>query len=227
MSPESSVMSARKSPVERMKASGRGTTSGEDSWLLSRREIGDLEPMATGVDSPSVDIGSEAASTCSMAVANESQLPDPSPELDRLARMASETGGERVACCPPKIFIASPLTAWAREEAESGVTGWLVLAPTDACSFGGEVGGEGAQYLESERWVWTSGILGAKNDSGVADGIGNSDRNSGSLICDDSFGNTQLNGPTARELSDAPKGLLIFEAGETLQFCLRPSRDVA
>ncbi len=103
--PASSVISARRSPVERLKEIGR--VSGDESWLLPGPTAGDLEPAATGVDSPSVDADVTLESTFCITAENESQPPVSPDQLDRLSCTISLIGGESVAFWPPTTLIGS------------------------------------------------------------------------------------------------------------------------
>ena len=97
-------------------------------------------------------------------------------------------------------------------ESMSGGESW---SPSD--SLGGEVGGEGAQYrLERERWLCTSGTLGARNDAAGAGVTGESGRDGGPSILAANLGKIQDFGPVVcRLLSLTPNARLIWLEGET------------
>jgi len=145
ISPVPSVNRDRRSPIERFK--DRGRCSGDESELLLRSIVGDLDPDATGVVSPSVDVSAASGSTRSISVEKESQLPVSPDQLDRRSWPTETASGDNVACGPPKEFIGSSSVA---KMSGAGCTGTVVTAD---CSFGGDCGKEGAQYLDRERCV--------------------------------------------------------------------------
>lgn len=176
---ESSVSRARRLPVERFILKGR--RSGDESLLLSIM-WGERDRRATGVTSPSVAWG---VSSLLRACENDVQ-PSATCPFQLLRRscpgLGGVMGGDNVAYPPAKTFIKSL-------SGDTTVGGAAGSCPN--ASLGGDVGGEGAQYLDNDKCDKTSGRLGATNDSGGGRETGDSGRGGAAWICVARRGNVQ------------------------------------
>lgn len=132
-----------------------------------------------------------------------------------------------MANCPPIRFISTTLVS-AEGFGDSSTALPSSATSENPVSVGGDWGGDGAQYFDRERWVWTSGGAGILYAvGGAADGTGDSLRVVESpMCCAAYFGKTQFRGPVGCAVVEAtPKALLISEDGDELR-CLRPAMVV-